>query len=178
MPDAYTTKAASEATGISRPALRLYTGVYSRYLSLDATPEPGKARAFTEADLRTLAFVYHYTGAGETHEAVKQRLEAGELAAFDWQPPEDEQAAPEAQASTGLALVPLERLQSALALMQEAQRREQEALAKALQLEEDNRRLERALGTAHGALEAMRAARYVPPAWLRWLIGGRAEDNK
>ena len=178
MPDAYTTKAASEATGISRPALRLYTGVYSRYLSLDATPEPGKARAFTEADLRTLAFVYRHTSAQESHEAVKRRLDAGELASFDWQPPDEAQTATEAQEPTSTALVPLERLQASITLLQEAQRREQEAQAKAQALEEENRRLERALGTAHGALEAMRAARYVPPAWLRWLIGGRAEDNK
>ena len=177
MQERYTTKQAAEATGIARPTLRLYTGVYSRYLSLDATPEPGKARAFTEADLRTLAFVYRHTSAQESHEAVKRRLDAGELASFDWQPPDEAQTATEAQEPTSTALVPLERLQASITLLQEAQRREQEAQAKAQALEEENRRLERELGKAQGALEALEARRYVPPAWLRRLLGGRAGDK-
>ena len=52
------TKNAAIITGISPQALRTYTRRYSRFLSLEATPDAGQERRFTEADLRTDLFVF------------------------------------------------------------------------------------------------------------------------
>ena len=46
----YTTKDASELTGASKQALRVYTTRYKRYMSTEATPDAGAERRFTEGD--------------------------------------------------------------------------------------------------------------------------------
>ena len=178
MSDYYTPKAASELTGASRQILRTYTQRYARYLSNDATPEAGQGRRFSDADLKVIAFVYQRTSAGETHEQVLERLAAGELEQFTWQAPAPDPT-PQAPESTGSALVPFERLQTAHALMLDAQRREQllaeQTAAQVAILQAEVQRLTLALGRAEGEAATLKAARYRAPKWVRSIFGGRSE---
>lgn len=205
----YSTKEASDITGASTPAIRTYTTTYARYFSTEATPEPGMPRRFTTADLKLIAFVYHL-GEREsaTKEKVLERLAAGDLDQFTWQPPvEPESAAQGAAAaeSASSALVPIERLQAAHALMADAQRREAEAAAQVIALQSEVQRLSQALGKAEGeaALAAaaqvaaaqaevqrltlelgkaqgeaatLKSSRYTAPRWWRAVFGGRQGD--
>jgi DNA-binding transcriptional MerR regulator len=166
-----TTKQAADITGISRQSLRAYTARYARFLSTDATPAAGIERKFTEADLRTLRFVYGITSAGRSHDEAIERLQAGELADFDWQAPEPTTAPADARESMGALLVPIERLQASAALLEDARQREAAALARAEELAAENARLLKELGRAEGKL----SARYRAPVWWRTLFGGSAE---
>jgi len=181
----YTTKEASELTSASRPIIRTYTQRYARHLSTEATPEQGKERKFTTGDLRVIRFVYTLTQTSETHEQVLERLAAGELEQFDWQPPEPQrQAAPggrytgneSAEADPGAYLVPIERLQAAQALLQDAQRREVAAGEQVATLQAEVQRLTLELGKAQGELAGVKASRYRSPQWWRSIFGGRASE--
>lgn len=169
----YTTKQASELSGASRQVIRVYTTRYARWLSTEATPQPGMDRRFTADDLKLLAFIYQRTAAGETHEQVIERLQAGELEQFAWQPPEPAPEPQSADESASSALVPLERLQVAHALLQDAQRREAAAADQVAALQAEVQRLSLELGKAQGEAAALKASRYRAPAWWRALFGGR-----
>ena len=176
----YTPKQASDLTGASRQILRTYTQRYARYLSTDATPEPGYERRFTPADLKVLAFVYQRTAAGEKHERILERLAAGELEQFAWQapeaPPAPAQAAESAASDTSSMLIPYERLQAAHALMQDAQRREEAAAEQVAALQAEVQRLSLELGQARGEAATLQASRYRAPKWWRAIFGGRAAE--
>ena len=211
MRDYYGTKDTSVLTGASRPIIRTYTQRYARFLSTEATPEAGAERRFTAADLKVIAFIYQRTAAGATHDQVIERLAAGELDQFDWQPAEPESAAQggpaaeSAASAAGGALVPVERLQAAHALLQDAQRREAEAAAQVIALQSEVQRLSQALGKAEGdaAMAAaaqvaavqsevqrltlelgkaqgeaatLKSSRYTAPRWWRAVFGGRQGD--
>jgi len=171
----YTTKQASDISGASRQVIRVYTTRYARYLSTEATPQPGMDRRFTTDDLKLLAFIYQRTSAGEPHERVLERLQAGELEQFVWQPPEPEPEPQSAAESASSALVPLERLQAAHSLLQDAQRREVATADQVTTLQAEVQRLSLELGKAQGEAAALKAGRYRAPAWWRVLFGGRAE---
>jgi DNA-binding transcriptional MerR regulator len=173
----YSTKEAADLVGCSPQILRTYTARYERYLSTEATPEPGAVRRFTFADLSLIAFVYTKTSkAGEnlTHEQVQELLAAGALDSFDWQP-ETLQAAQSASDSTtdaSTALVPLAQMQAAQALLNDAQRRERDALERVDQIQERLEAIQRELGEARGELSAYKSLRPKRPAWWLWLFGG------
>lgn len=173
MQELYAVSEASKLTGIAKPTLRAYTGRYSSHLSTEATPEPGTERAFTEADLRFLAFVYNLTSAGKTHEQVLQALSAGELERFDWHLPESPQRAPESAEAAGEALVPVSRLQAAQLLVQDAQERERAAQEQISTLQAKVESLSTELGQARGELAGFQRAQYRAPNWWRSLFGGR-----
>lgn len=175
MPDFYTVAEAATLTGIARPTLRSYTPRYARYLSAEATPEQGVERSFTEADLRTLRFVFTITSSGKTHEQAMQALDAGALADFDWRPPD---SAPQQAAEPPVEhLVPASRLQAAELIVRDAQQREQQALERLTAAQEELQRLRQELGHAQGQLDgykaAQQASQYKAPAWWRSLFGGR-----
>ena len=178
MPDFHTTKEASEQIGASRQIIRSYTKQYARYLSSEATPESGQPRRFTPADVRLLAFVKARTGAGLTHKQVQEELAAGELESFDWQQQRD---APESERSQdtedspGTVLVPYAQLQAAQLLLQDAQRREHDAVETAQELQERLEQLQRDLGLAQGELQALKSLQPRRPAWWVRLFGGRPE---
>ena len=182
MRDYYSPKDTSAITGASRPIIRTYTQRYARFLSTEATPEAGAERRFTAADLKVIAFVYQRTAAGATHEQVLERLAAGELDQFDWQPAEPESAAQggpaaeSASSAAGGALVPIERLQAAHALMADAQRREEQALEQVATLQAEVQRLSQALGKAEGEAATLKSSRYTAPRWWRAVFGGRQGD--
>ena len=138
-----------------------------------------------------------------------ERLAAGDLDQFTWQPPvEPESTAQGAAAaeSASSALVPIERLQAAHALMADAQRREEQALAQVIALQSEVQRLSQALGKAEGdaAMAAaaqvaavqsevqrltlelgkaqgeaatLKSSRYTAPRWWRAVFGGRQGDT-
>lgn len=147
MPDLYTPKQVSEILGISPSAIRLYCDRYAVHLSTEATTTP---RKFTEADLRTLAFVAHSTAQGRTHDEILDTW-ADTFPTFEWEPPQ-RQEEPTAQ------MVPIADVIAMRALLQEAQRREQETKQEAQQqaesLRDEIRRLERELGQREGELSA------------------------
>ena len=205
----YSTKEASDITGASTAAIRAYTAAYARYLSTEATPDPGKSRRFTSADLKLIAFVYQL-GERENakREQVLDRLAAGDLDQFTWQPPVEPDSADQGAATTesaSSALVPIERLQAAHALMADAQRREEQALEQVATLQSEVQRLSQALGKAEGeaamataaqvatvqsevqrlTLElgkaqgeaaTLKSSRYTAPRWWRAVFGGRQGD--
>lgn len=166
---------ASRLTGISRPAIRAYTlrSEYRRYFSTyAASDEPGTERRFTEQDVHLLAFIRERTRLGETHSQIAERLAAGALEQFDWQPPEGEQSAQqrgERPTEPGTYLVPVERLQAAQTLLEDAQRREQAAQERAEALQAEVQRLAGELGRAEGKLEVYEKRKR--PKWLQWLAG-------
>ena len=176
----YSTKEASDITGASTATIRVYTTAYARYLSTEATPDPGKQRRFTSADLKLIAFAYQL-GEREsaTREQVLERLAAGDLDQFAWQPPaEPESAAHGAAAaeSASSALVPIERLQATQALMLDAQRREELAAAQVATLQAEVQRLTLELGKAQGEAATLKGSRYTAPRWWRAVFGGRQGD--
>lgn len=69
------------------------------------------------------------------------------------------------------ALVPTERLQAALALLQDSQHRESLQALQVQQLSSEIARLQNELGRAQGSLEAYKALRRRPRWWV-WLFGG------
>lgn len=174
----YTTKQASQLSGASRQVIRVYTTRYARYLSTEATPHAGMDRRFTADDLKLLAFIYQRTQTGETHDQVLERLQAGELEQFAWQPPESPPT-PEQQSddeSASSALVPLERLQAAHILLQDSQRREAATADQVTALQAEVQRLSLELGQALGQAAALKESRYKAPVWWRALFGGRGDS--
>ena len=175
----YSTKEAAELIGASKQILRAYTGTYARYLSTEATPEPGGVRKFTEADVRLLAFVYQKTtGENLTHEQVLELLAADALEQFTWQPeqPEPESASESQQGAEAGMLVPLAHYRAAEVLLRDAQRREADALEREQAMQERLNQLERELGQAQGELRATLANQRKAPAWWLWLFGGRVGE--
>ena len=172
----YTTSQASEITGASIQIIRAYTKLYARYFSTEATPEPGQARRFTAADLRLIKFAHQLSRQNITREQVAERLAAGELDRFDWQPPEPESEPEQPSSEPSTALVPLERLQAAQALLRDAQSREQAAAEQVAALQAEVQRLAGELGKAQGELQGYKAAQYRAPKWWRTLFGGRASE--
>lgn len=165
----YTTKEAETATGASRQAIRAYTAPYARYLSTDATPEAGKARKFTAADLKLIAYIRQCTkDQNYTHAETLQSLADGALDDFDWTLPEEPDSAQDAPQDATTALVPLAQLEAARLVMQDAQRREQEATAKVDQLQQRVEELTMQLGEAQGELSARKRRR---PGWVVVLFG-------
>lgn len=167
MQDLYTTKQASTATGVSGQAIRTYTARYERYFSAEATPGPGRDRRYTSEDVRLIAFIAAQTRTGANHDDVQDQLANGALDSFVWEPAAHRDAT-ETPDSTEAHLVPLERLQAAHALLQDAQRREDEAKAQTEALQAEIQRLTLELGQAQGKL----AATYRAPRWWRALFGG------
>ena len=175
----YTTSQASAITGASVQTIRAYTKLYARYFSTEATPTTGLSRRFTADDLRLIRFAFQQTAAGNTREQVSELLAAGALTEYEWQPPAPEAASTEPVENVtepGTALVPLERLQAAHTLLQDAQHREQAAAEQVASLQAEVQRLATELGKAQGELQGFRSAQYRAPKWWRSMFGGRAGE--
>jgi hypothetical protein len=179
MSEYYSTKDVSELTRASKQIIRTYTSTYARYFSTEATPEIGKPRRFTETDVKLIAYIYHHTQEENlNHEQVLAQLASGALEIFAWEIPEQQNKAytalPERSESweydTG-ALIPLERLQAAQALLLDVQRREDNAREEVKRLQERINQLERELGTAQGELNILKSQRRKPPKWWTTLFG-------
>lgn len=178
MADYYSTKEAAELTGASRQSIRIYTGTYQRHFSTEGAPaQAGQPRRFTAADLNLIRFIYTSTAEQKlTHEQVKDRLATGALEQFAWHPPEATESAEQSEVPHSTALVPVERLQAAQALMLDAQRREREVAEHAQALQDRLIALERELGKAQGELSAYKTMLRKPPAWWARLFGGRQSE--
>lgn len=173
----YTTSQAATITGASLQTIRSYTKLYQRYFSTEATPESGQSRRFTSDDLRLIRFCLELANQNLTREQIAERLSAGELANFTWQPTQQPlDATQEPAPSSSTALVPYERLQTAQALMLDAQRREEQALDQVATLRAEVQRLSIELGKAQGEAATLRESRYTAPRWWRALFGGRQGD--
>ena len=165
----YSPKAVSDLTGVSATARRNYVGKYTRYLSTEATGTPSK---FTEADIKLIAYVKSCTSQLRmTHDEVLAELKAGQLDSFDWQMPEEEETEP--QTDTTTALVPMAQLQAYRVVMEDAQRREEEATEKAETLQQRMEEMQHEVGEAQGKLQAIEAQQRKPPKWWVFLFGGR-----
>ncbi len=183
----YTTSQAATITGASVQTIRAYTKLYARYFSTGATPEQGQSRRFTPDDLRLIRFCLSLAQQNLTRDAILEKLAAGELAHFDWQPAQEApEATQEPETSSSTMLVPYEHLRLAQGLLIDAQRREAEALereqaaraeaaAAAQALQAEVQRLALELGKATGEAAALRSARYRSPRWWRLVFGGRGE---
>lgn len=173
----YSTKEASALAGASRQIIRTYTDRYKEYFSPEVQAQPGQPRRFTAADLKLIHFIYTSTAEQKlTHEQVQTALSAGALEQFAWQPPETPENADQSETSTNTALVPISALQAAQALMQDAQRREEEAREQTQALQDRLATLERELGKAQGELSAYKAMQRKPPTWWAKLFGSRQSE--
>jgi DNA-binding transcriptional MerR regulator len=172
--DTYSVKDASRITGISKPALRIYTNRYSRYLSSEATPPAGQARVFTAEDLRLLKFVFDATSAGATHDVVEGRLAAGELDAYPWHVPQADVPDADAPADSA-AMMPQDMVRVTAAFLEEYRSRETALQERERELLDRLERLQRELGETQGRLAELRANRYRAPRWIRVLFGGRGD---
>lgn len=173
--DYYTTKDAADLTGASHQIIRVYTSKFERFFSTEATPEKGAVRRFTPADLKLIAYIYQSTSQTIGYDAIAEALQAGALESFDWTLPEPEEEAEAASGEYSSALIPVERLQAAQALLHDAQRREEQERERADQFQQRIADLERELGEARGELAGFRSAQYRAPAWWRALFGGRSD---
>lgn len=169
----YLPKDAQALVGVSASTLRNYTRDFERWLTTEATTTP---RRFSADDLKLFAFIRYRTAEKlDTIEKVQAALDAGELDAFDWQPPAMATTATEGVEDTGGALVPLESLRLAQSLLVEAQRREADAAGENAELRARIEALQKDLGRAEGELAAVKAGRYRAPRWWRAVFGGRED---
>jgi len=86
METTYSPAQVAHMTGASSSAVRNYATVYADHLSIGANPPKGKAKKFTTADVKLIAYVAQQTsptGAGPTHETIKQQIAGGALDGFD-----------------------------------------------------------------------------------------------
>lgn len=82
MAQLYDPAEAARMTGLSVSSIRGYTNRFGRYFSDHAT---GRPRKLTLDDVKLCAFVNQFSNS-ETYQQIEQRLRAGELRDFDFQP--------------------------------------------------------------------------------------------
>jgi len=166
----YTPAEVAAIVGCSKPALRSYTATYSAYYSGSATPGIGQTRQYTENDIKLTSFIYSRSATGHTHQDTLKALADGELDNYAFTTPERPTEAPDGPGDsqgTSTAIVPAERLHAALTLLQDAQRREQQAQEAERAAQTRINALERELGTALGKLAQRRR-----PNWWVAIFGG------
>ena len=83
----YTPKQLANLVGISSSSVKVYVKRHAPHFSPSANPAPGTRRYFTEDDAKIMAYIANSTSQGVHHDEIAQRLDAGELETFDWQPP-------------------------------------------------------------------------------------------
>ena len=161
----YTPKQVTEIAGISLASVRNYTDRYRQWYSPQATPPPGEARLFSEADLLLTCYIAQTTQAGSNHGDIAAHLEKSGGVPSDfveaWEAPTQQRGSPqpqeeEAQAPTPGALVPGDQAR-ALWAMVEQQVAQAQALAEK----------ERAIGELAGELRAVKEQRR---SWLDRLL--------
>lgn len=157
----YTVKTVADHAGVSVPTVYNYTKRFARFFSASATPEKGTTRLFTVDDIRLLAYLNQkLTQQKLTYEQVEAALAAdpAELAQFiAFTSPE--QAAPEEAGQ----LAPRAEVLAAKLLVEDARTREQQAVAKVEQLQQEIANLKYKLGVVEGQLQA-----YKLSFWKRW----------
>lgn len=171
----YTPAEVAAIVGCSKPALRSYTATYSAYYSGSATPGIGQTRQYTENDIKLTSFIYTRSASGHTHQDTLKALVDSELDNYAFTLPERSTDAPNDSSDVqggNTAIVPAERLHAALTLLQDAQRREQQAVEVGQAAQTRINELERSLGTALGELNAMKAQRRRPAWWVALFGGG------
>lgn len=87
MSETFTNKDVKAYLGLSPAGIRNYCQHYSRYLSTEATPDPGMTRRFTLADIKLFAYVRDRTNQGTTHLQILPEIENGALDSFEWDIP-------------------------------------------------------------------------------------------
>lgn len=185
----YTPKQVTEIAGISLASVRNYTDRYRQWYSPQATPPPGKARLFTEADLLLTCYIAQTTQAGSTHGDIAAHLEKSRGVPSDfaeaWQLPAQAHSPQEeeAQAQTTNAMVPGDQARALWAMVEQqiaqaqalaekervrADRLQQEALERERALLAQLAEKERAVGELAGELRAVKEQR---KGWLDRLLG-------
>lgn len=191
MADLYTPKQVTEIAGISLASIRNYTDRYRSWYSAQATPAPGEARLFSEADLLLTCYIAQTTQAGSNHSDIAAHLEksGGVPVEFaqGWELPaqqrESQQAQEEGEAQPASALVPAEQARALWAMVEgqvaqaqalaekereRADRLLEEGLAKERGLLAQLAEKERAIGELAGELRAVKEQRR---GWLDRLLG-------
>ncbi len=141
----YTVKEAAERAGVSVNSIYTYTTRYHAYFSPHATPGKGQPRLFSPDDVGLLAYIRYKTTTGKlSHKSLMAALAADstELEAFR------DDAVAAAEPST--LLVDLHALQAFQLLLQDTRQREQQAVAKVEELQQENAQLRQQLGVMQG----------------------------
>lgn len=74
----FSTSQVAKRFGVADQTVKNWTAEFAPYLSPTATPEPGKRRAFTSADVAVLALVHEMVGRGRDTAAAHAALKAGQ----------------------------------------------------------------------------------------------------
>jgi len=191
MADLYTPKQVTEIAGISLASVRNYTDRYRQWYSAQATPSPGEARLFSEADLLLTCYIAQTTQDGSNHSDIAAHLEksGGVPVEFSqgWELPAQQrgsqQAQEEGEDQPAGALVPGEQARALWAMVEgqvaqaqalaekereRAYRLLEEGLAKERELLAQLAEKERAIGELAGELRAVKEQRR---GWLDRLLG-------
>ena len=153
---------------VSASTVRNYATAFALHLSPGATVT-GESRYFTDKDLTTLAFVAQQSRQGLPRSEITARLDAGELAAFDWQPPQDAPhgpTEPQGEPPPGQAMLVL--VTQYASLLDTARDRERELTDRLIAAESRAARAEGQLET----LQAAQTAAQTRPGFWRRLFGG------
>lgn len=191
MATVYTPKQVTEIAGISLASVRNYTDRYRSWYSTQATPPPGEARLFTEADLLLTCYIAQTTQAGSNHRDIAAHLEksggvpadfaqAWELTPQQSDTAQGQEEGVEVQAG---ALVPGDQARALWAMVEQqvaqaqalaererarADRLQEEGLEKERALLAQLAEKERAIGELTGELRAVKEQRR---GWLDRLLG-------
>ena len=76
--DTFSTSQVAKRFGVADQTVKNWCAEFAPYLSPTATPEPGKRRAFTSADVAVLALVHEMVGRGRDTDAAHAALRAGQ----------------------------------------------------------------------------------------------------
>lgn len=165
---AYRPSEVIKVLGVSSSTLKNWVKWYAPYLSPNASLA-GQPRYFAPDDLRLLAFVAQQSRQGLPRSEITARLDAGELAAFDWQPPQDAPHGPTeplGEPPPGQAMLVL--VTQYAGLLDAARERERELTDRLITAESRAARAEGQLET----LQAAQTAAQTRPGFWRRLFGG------
>jgi DNA-binding transcriptional MerR regulator len=73
----YTTRDAEAVFKVSSQTIRNWTREFSRYLSVTATPEEGRTRLFTDADMQILELISRMKDEGKQYDEIHAALQGG-----------------------------------------------------------------------------------------------------
>ena len=147
--------------GVSPATIRNWSGVFSEFLSANASPPKGHAREYTQDDLQTLAAVAHYKKTERlTYDQIKTNLTSGtygvNIPIPDAPPPETPET----------ALVPIELVQ---ALYVQIARLEDRLLEREQDLQTQLQEAQRERGRLEGRLQELQSKQ--AKTWLDRLLG-------
>jgi DNA-binding transcriptional MerR regulator len=166
----------AQLLGVSPSTIRRWSGIYSRYLSMDAAGGGGRARLFQPRDVAILAYVKDQLARAATEDEVAMGLEALQDADWEGLPPVETEAPDEDEPMQQLAMFQLELM--VRARQEEVARLEGELTTARGDIAQERGRIQelhtelaaarQELGVAQGRLAALEERAGQQATWLKW----------